>query len=154
MPNRVKNCENGICNKHMVYMHYVAWMIGQAAGALLFFWPVTAMIFCGVTVALLKGSRPRLPQDVPILIYPLMCPAVMLLLGAWIGYREGAFRSAAEWLVYIPGLMVFAQLVISVWIVMLLKGRRWFAGFTLGLEQCFGIACALIATSAISGDWL
>src|ERR1700678_479986 len=85
---------------------------------------------------------------------PFLETLLIIILGSVIAHSSNSQREARSWPSYRIDALLLIQLPVSIWVVWLMKGYRWFSVFTVGLEQWFCLACAFVAGMSVTGDWL
>ena len=135
----------------------IAWLAEQAFSVLLYFWPVTVVLVAGVVATLaLKFPllRSQFCSRYLLIFSPLAVTLLTLLWGALMHHPSTSQTPAPSWPSYVVLALLTVQILISIWVVWLMKGYRWFSAFTVMLEQWFGLACAFVAGMSVTGDWL
>jgi hypothetical protein len=75
-------------------------------------------------------------------------------LGAVMAHPSTSQSLAPSWPSYVVLALLIVQLLVSIWVVWMMRDYRWFSAFTVALEQWFGLACAFVAGMSVTGDWL
>ena len=137
-------------------IRYIAWLGEQAFSALLYYWPVTAVLVAGaiITLAVKLPLRSQFRPRHLLIFSPLAVTLLILLWDALMENPGGSQTLARSWPSYVVLALLIVQLAVSIWVVWFMKGYRWFSAFTVALEQWFGVACSFVATMSVTGDWL
>jgi hypothetical protein len=61
---------------------------------------------------------------------------------------------APSWPSYIVLTLLLAQVLTGIWVIVKMKNYRWFASFTVVLQQWFGLACTFVSGMSVTGEWL
>jgi hypothetical protein len=143
----------------MEHLQYAVWLLGQAISALFYFWPISLILVAGFIVTLLVrspfiGSGSTFHRRHLVVLSPLFVTLLIIILGTVMAHPSTSQSQAPSWPSYLVDAFLLIQLLVSIWVVWLMKGYRWFSVFTVGLEQWFGLACAFIAGMSVTGDWL
>lgn len=143
----------------MTDLQYTFWLCGQAMSALFYFWPISLILVAGFVIALVVrspffGAGAKFCRRHLFIFSPLVVTMLILILGTVMAHPSTSQIQAPSWPDYLVDVLLFIQLVVSIWVVWLMKGYRWFSVFAVALQQWFGLACAFIAGMSVTGDWL
>jgi hypothetical protein len=141
----------------MGFIQYFFWLAGQSLSALLYFWPITTVLCLGFCVAVIFNF-PFLPfrfRSRYLLVFiPLGISLLILFWGTIMQHPSNSPHSGVAWPSYVVNALLILQLLLSIVVVCMMKGYRWFSTSVVLLELWIGLACAFLAGMSITGDWL
>ncbi len=123
---------------------------------LMYHWPVTLGLLVGMALATFFNNpfrKSRVRRQHWLVFAPL---GVTLLTVAWGGlmWHENSQTASPDWPQHVILGLFFLQLALAVGVVCMLQGYRWFALAAVLFEQWICLACAFVASMAVSGDWI
>jgi len=143
----------------MERIEYAIWLARQAMDGLFYFWPITLTLVVGIVVTFAMkppfvGSDIKFRSRHLFVLLPLATTSLILVLGTVMEHSSTSQNPASRWPSYAVLALFGVQLLISIWIVWLMKGYRWFSAFAVALQQWFALWCVFVAGISIAGDWL
>jgi hypothetical protein len=89
----------------------------------------------------------------------LTLPAIWILIGLlggyyWVDWQHAPAQHSPPWVKFIVGHGIFAFLLIGLATILYLRGARWFASVYFVINLYFMITMTLLASMAVTGDWL
>jgi hypothetical protein len=116
----------------------------------LFFWIPCAAILAGLVWTFVRA------EPIPHWKLSLLAllPAIWIFVGLWGGYFWRHSEPNPEWVLY-PlrvGIWVFSALAIG--LIVCLREARWFVLLFILLNFYFMLAMTMLASMAVTGDWL
>jgi len=141
---------------------YFTWLSRQAAGGLLWFWPVTVAIVAWVTVAAVLARRRLSLVKRPALLWQLaslLIPIAVLALGTWFACENCSPSSLGQgrryyWAMRAADGLLVVEVVVAAWLVRAATGFRLLAASFQTLVAWCSIWAAFLAGMSVSGDWL
>ena len=125
-------------------------MAMQVLYAMVYFWPVTtvAVVLIGAIIHNCP-TRDEKYRYLPLVL--LVFPPIFLFWGAVFAQE---WSDEFSWAAFGLFLLLIAQLVVTIAVLVKMKGRWWYAfGFSF-IAAYFGLLCWLIATMSVTGDWI
>jgi hypothetical protein len=134
------------------------WFLSQSVtvGGLgsIYFWLPFLVFFAGLFGAwkISKIERRRL-------LILLILPTIWILIGLlggyyWVDLKQVPTQLSPPWVRFIVGYGVFAFLPVGLASIIYLKGARIFALIFFAINLYFMLAMTLLASMAVTGDWL
>ena len=124
---------------------------------MLYCWPVTLPLVIGFCVVNFLNSPFRnspFTKNHLLVFVPLIIPLLILLWAIIMHHPIHSQGLAPAWPTYVVFALLIIQLIVSIGIIYLMKGYRWFSIFAALLEFWFGLICGFIAGMSVTGDWL
>ena len=125
------------------------WLLGGLVEGLLFFWPVSLLLFTHAVVAggytLVRGRSVLTSALLIPFIWPLLVVAI-----------AGASRSSGEVAVPIAAveIVLAVQVLLSLGIIYELRGRRWWTASVTLIAGWLGVISLFLAQISLTNRWL
>ena len=129
----------------------IKWLAMQSISGMVYFFPATAtVVVVSLTAIILnRPSRNEKYRYLPLALF--LFPLIYLLYGFVFASK---WSDAPTWAGYDIFLLLFIQLVVSIGVIVRMKGLRLYAfGISL-LAAYVGLSFAFIAGMSVTGDWL
>jgi len=140
----------------MEFLKLALALVGHSMSMLQYYWPVTL----GLTIAVAVTSIANFPF-VPgrfrprhlFIFLPLVIAFAIVAWGAAYNHTDRA-TAAPEWPLRVVNGLVISQALVSIGVVSVMKGYRWFSLCAVLLQMWVGLAFAFVASMAVTNDWL
>lgn len=142
----------------MGFFNIFVWLAEMAYSPIRSFWYVSVALILMMAVAA-RFAFPFLPSRFRahhlLMLAPLAFPLLILCVGALM-FREdfNTHSRAPAWPELAIHVLLFAQMAMSITVVIKLKGYRWFTSAVVGLEMWVGLCCGFISVMSVTGVWL
>lgn len=138
--------------------HSFMWFLSQATTVgglgLRFFWPPLIGLIVGLFVTWKISAIERRSLWI-LFIFPTFWIMTGLLGGYYrLDLSHVPVLKSPQWVQFIAGYSIFAFLLFALITIIYLKGGRWFASIWIVINLYFMIIMTLLASMAVTGDWL
>jgi hypothetical protein len=126
----------------------ISWLVHLKYIALV----ISANLILSISKSLYYGDKFHFKHV--IMFAPFLFPIILLLVGALFMYSPSSNYVGQPWLQYIIGLLAIAQMIMSVYNIILMKKLRWLAISLILCQLLLSYCAAFVAYMSITGDWL
>lgn len=129
---------------------YALWILTQSSEVLIYFWYVTLIftILLALSLFLINKRKQRVPKIFWYILYPVLLPFVIALLGSVFSVTNSNFA------VYLIWVLLLIDIVCFIFLLVKMDNYRLFIFSLVGLLVFFTFSVILVALMSITNEWL